>query len=138
VLNVELAELRGELAEEFGIFDVLAQLGCLAGGHTPADVTTVLPALVLEVWAAAHDPPAAGVGMFAVFLGKGSGLHGGDGGDLFHKGLPDLIGGWGYWFHREQFCLGSRHRQAKKNSQISGIFNIFVLHPAAGEMFLFV
>jgi hypothetical protein len=101
-----------EVAEEFGILNVLAQLGGLAGRHTPAEIATVLPALVLEVWAAAHHALAVGIRVFAVFLGKGSGLHGGDGGDLVHEGLPDLFGGLGWRFHRKQTCLAPRHCQA--------------------------
>ena len=86
MLDVELAELCGELTEEFGIVDVLAQLGGLGDGDAPTEVATVMPALVLEVRATAHYALAVSVRVFAVFLGKGSGLHGGDGGDLFHEG----------------------------------------------------
>ena len=85
-MDVELAELCGELTEKFGVVDVLAQLGGLGDGDAPTEVATVMPALVLEVRAAAHHTLAVGVRMFAVFLGKGSGLHGGDCGDLFHEG----------------------------------------------------
>ena len=112
MLDVELAELCGELTEEFGIVDVLAQLGGLDDGHAPAEVATIMPALVLEIRTAAHHAFAIGGRMFAVFLGKGSGLHGGDGGDLFHEGSPDLFGGLGWRFHREQQCLVPRHCQA--------------------------
>ena len=118
MLDVELAELCGELTEEFGIVDVLAQLGGLGDGNAPTEVATVMPALVLEIWAAAHHTLAVGDRVFAIFLGKGSRLHGGDGGDLFHEGLPDLFGGLARWFHRQQSCLVSRHCQAQKKPGI--------------------
>ncbi len=110
-MDVELAELCGELTEEFGIVDVLAQLGGLGDRDAPAQVATFMPALVLEIRAAAHHTLAIGVRVFAVFLGESSGLHGGDGGDLFHEGLPDLFGGSGWWLHRRPLCLATRHRQ---------------------------
>jgi len=51
VLDVELAELCGELTEEFGIVDVLAQLGGLGDGDSPTEVATVMPAITIDACA---------------------------------------------------------------------------------------
>lgn len=113
----DLSELRGESTEEFGIVDVLAQLGYLGDGHSPAEVATVMPALVIEIRVAAHDALAVVGRVFAVFLGNGPGLHGGVGGDLFYEGLPDRFGGSVWRLHHCPRCLGLHTVKVKKQPE---------------------
>jgi hypothetical protein len=82
VLDVDACQFGGELGIAFGIVDVFAQLRGFGGGNPSADVATIAPNLVLVVGAYALGFTRIRIWTLAPLFGKGSCLHGGDGGDL--------------------------------------------------------
>lgn len=93
MIDVEFGELPAELLEGVVVVDVFTQEASLAGWHSTGAIGSIAPDLQLVVRA-----ELAGFAVFAncslpIFLGKGSGLHGGDGGNAFNDLLAVLSGG---------------------------------------------
>lgn len=93
LLNGGGGKFACDLLKASSVFKILAQCSDLLGRDVGAAVPTVLPALVSEVWAAAHDIRAIGRGLGTVGFGERSEFDGGERGEFGQGGLAGGVRG---------------------------------------------
>lgn len=117
--DVEFGEFPAELPKGVVVADVFAQVIRLGGGHAAGAVGSVAPDLQLEIGTEPGGLAVLANGALAVFLGEGSGLHVGDGGDAVDDLLAKLPGGR-FWYALHGGAIMTMRIDIIKGKKIAG------------------